>query len=81
MAKDKQKRDQQMEERWTEHLCNAADAFAREMRGVVPDDFSKHARGSLREALMAIRSIIDTGIDKLEEEEKQGAKPRKIEVE
>ncbi len=68
------------EPRWTEHLVRAADAFAAEMRGVVPDEFSQHARGSLREALMAIRSLIDTGIDRLEHEER--SRPaRKIDVE
>lgn len=66
--------------RWTEHLMRAADAFARELRGVVPDEFSRHARGSVREALLAIRSLIDTSIERLEHEEsKQPA--RKIEVE
>jgi hypothetical protein len=67
--------------RWTEHLCRAADAFAREMRGVVPDDFSRHARGSFREALLAIRSIVDTGIQKLDEEDAAKKGPRKVKVE
>jgi hypothetical protein len=71
------------EDRWNEHLMRAVDAFAREMRGVVPDDFSKHARGTLREALMAVRSLIDTGIDKLDDEEadERTRQPRKVEVE
>ena len=66
--------------RWTEHLVRAADAFAREMRGVVPDGFSEHARGSLREGLLAIRSLLDAGIAQLEREEKAQT-GRKIEIE
>lgn len=69
------------EDRWTEHLRRAADAFCDEMGDAVPNEFSRHARGSLREALLAIRSVIDTGIDKLNEEEKQKSAPRKVEVE
>ena len=53
----------------------AAEAFAAELRGVVPDDFSSHARGTLREALLAVRSLLDTGIDRLETQEPK--KPRK----
>jgi hypothetical protein len=68
------------DERWTEHLMRAADAFAREMRGVVPDGFSEHARGSLREGLLAIRSLIDAGIDQLEKQE-QAQTGRKIDIE
>ena len=42
--------------------------------------FSSHpAYGSLREALLALRSLLDAGIDRLEQEKQ--APPRKIEVE
>jgi hypothetical protein len=67
------------EPRWTEHLANAAEAFARELRGSVPQDFSGHARGSMREALLAVRSLLDAGIERLEREEK--AEPHRVEVE
>jgi hypothetical protein len=65
--------------RWTEHLARAAESFAAELRGTVPQDFSSHARGSLREALMAVRSLLDAGIERLEREERPT--PRKVEVE
>lgn len=68
------------EPRWTEHLMLAADAFAREMRGYVPGEFSEHARGSMREALLAIRSLLDAGIERFEQDERKSA-ARKIEVE
>lgn len=68
------------EARWCEHLVRAVEAFAREMRGAVPEEFSAHARGSLREALLAIRSIIDTGVERLDPEAHAG-EARHIEVE
>ncbi len=58
----------------------ATDAFAQEMRGCVPVGFSEHARGSVREALLAVRSLLDVGIESLEEDEHKPA-ARKIEVE
>ena len=66
--------------RWAEHLMLATDAFAQEMRGCVPGGFSEHARGSVREALLAVRSLLDAGIERLEEDEHKPA-ARKIEVE
>jgi hypothetical protein len=66
--------------RWTEHLMRAADAFARELRGTVPEEFSRHARGSVREALLAVRGLIDASIERLDREE-QAQPARKIEVE
>ena len=65
--------------RWTDHLARACDAFVTEMRQAVPDGFSTHARGSMREALMAMRSLLDAGIDHLETKPEQTA--RKVEVE
>jgi hypothetical protein len=65
--------------RWTEHLCRAADAFAAEMRGAVPPEFTKHAQGSMREALLAVRSLVDTAIDRMDREAKP--KARKVDVE
>jgi hypothetical protein len=65
---------------WTEHLARAAESLAGELRRSVPGEFSDHARGSLREALLAVRSLLDRGIERLAEDERQ-AKPRKVEVE
>src|SRR5262245_27331091 len=64
---------------WTEHLARAADAFAEEMRGAVPDEFSKHAKGSMKEALLALRSLLDRGIESLEGAESK-PKARKVPV-
>jgi hypothetical protein len=66
--------------RWTEHLARAAEAFAREMRGAVPDEFAKHARGSIRETLLAIRSLIDSGIQRIDREERERT-ARRVKVE
>lgn len=56
---------------WTEHLARAAEAFAHEMRGRVPEEFTKHARGSLKEGLLAMRSLLDAGIERIEREERE----------
>jgi len=79
MEKESTQERPALDPRWTEHLMRAANAFAREMRGVVPDEFSHHARGSVREGLLAIRSLIDASIERLDREEQVPA--RKIEVE
>jgi hypothetical protein len=55
--------------RFTEHLARAAEAFMREMRGLIPDDIARRARGSLRDALLAARSVIDSGIERLKDDE------------
>jgi hypothetical protein len=65
---------------WTQHLVRAIEAFGREMRDVVPDDFSKHTRGSMREALLAVRSLIDASIERLDCKEGP-PEARKIEIE
>jgi hypothetical protein len=67
------------ESRWTDHFVRACEAFAAEMRGAVPEPFSSHARGSLKEALLAMRSLLDAGIERLEE--KPATPARKVEVE
>jgi len=56
---------------WTEHLARAAEAFAHEMRERVPEEFTKHARGSLKEGLLAMRSLLDAGIERIEREERE----------
>lgn len=66
--------------RWTEHLLRAAEAFARDMKGVVPDRFTHHSRSSIREALCAVRSLLDCGIEHLEDEPGP-ARRRKVDVE
>ncbi len=65
--------------RWTEHLLRAAEGFARELRGAVPEDFRDHARQSARQALLALRSLLDSGIECLEKKEARAA--RKVPVE
>ena len=52
--------------RWSEHLVRAVEAFAREMHGAMPPEFARHARGSAREGLLAIRSLIDAKIARID---------------
>jgi hypothetical protein len=65
---------------WTEHLARAAEAFAHEMRGSVPAEFTKHARGSVREGLLAMRSLLDAGIERIDREQR-GQTVRRVKVE
>ncbi len=65
---------------WVEHLGKAFDAFFKDLKGVVPDETYNHLKGSKREMLLAIRSIIDREIERLEKEQKKG-KAKKVEIE
>jgi hypothetical protein len=56
---------------WAEHLARAAEAFAREMRGSVPEEFTKHARSSVKEGLLAMRSLLDAGISRIDRVERE----------
>jgi hypothetical protein len=46
----------------------------------VPDEFAMHARGSIRETLLAIRSLIDSGIQRIDREERERT-ARRVKVE
>ena len=37
----------------------------------MPEEFTKHARGSLKEGLLAMRSLLDAGIERIEHEERE----------
>jgi len=48
----------------------------------IPGEAKEHAKSARKEQLMALRSLLDTSIKKLEEAEKKGKKgPKKVEVE
>jgi hypothetical protein len=69
------KKEEKLE--WTEHLGKAFEAFVRDLRGVLPEETYTHLQASRKELLLALRSLIDREIEKLEEEPK---KARKVEV-
>ncbi len=47
---------------------------------VVPEEFKKHVLNASKETLLALRSLIDAGIKKLEEFESKKKELKKIEV-
>lgn len=63
---------------WVEHLGKACESFVQEMKGVLPEEAYKHLRASRKEFLLAVRSLIDRRIERLEKEPQK--KARRVEV-
>jgi len=57
--------------------------FRASLRALLPEEFWEHRRAAQREALLAMRSLIDAALERLEEEERASRPKRvkKIEVE
>jgi Sec-independent protein translocase protein TatA len=81
------KADEEKELTWEDHLAAAIKAFrkeAKEWRGeLLPEEFKTHRRAAQREMLLAMRSLIDAKIEKLEkaEKDKAASKATRIKVE
>jgi len=75
MARAKAETEEHLE--WTEHLGKAFEAFVRDLRSLVPQETYEHLQASRKELLLALRSLIDREIEKLEGSER---KARKLEV-
>ena len=75
-AKTKEEREERLE--WTEHLGKAFEAFLRDLKGILPQETYEHLQASRKELLLALRSLIDREIEKLEGEPKR--KARTLEV-
>lgn len=54
---------------WMEHLNKAFDSFFKEMKDLVPEETYGHFKNSRREFLLALRSLLDKKIEKLEKKE------------
>jgi hypothetical protein len=67
------------------HMRSAMRSVRKQWGSLIPDEFWQHRREARREMLLAMRSIVDAAINRLEpEEEKPAAKPgtrRKTKVE
>ncbi len=63
---------------WVEYLGKAVEAFIRDVKGILPEETCEHLRGSRKEFLLAVRSLVDRQIDKLDKEGQ--AKARRVEV-
>jgi len=72
-----EKRSKEERVEWLEHLSKAFEAFIRDLRGILPEETHRHLQASRRELLLALRSLLDREIEKLEEKPK---KARKVEV-
>lgn len=56
--------------------------FRSTLRGYLPEEFWEHERAARRELLLAVRSMLDVAIERLEEESEPEPKPaQKIEIE
>ncbi len=67
-----------MEKKWVEYLSKAVDAFIDDMKTVVPDETKTHLRNSVKEFMLAVRTLIDRKIEKIEGEKKEEG--HKVEV-
>lgn len=51
------------------------------LAGLLPADFTRHARAARREQLLAVRSLLDCAIQRLEKDEKPPRRAEDVEVE
>ncbi len=64
----------EMEKKWIEYLSKAVDAFIDDMKAVVPEETKTHLKNSVKEFMLAIRTLIDRKIEKFEEKKEEGHK-------
>ncbi len=69
-----------------EHMKAAGRAMARQWKSLLPDDFWKYGREARRETLLALRSVVDGAIERLEGREAaaetaRARTPRKAKIE
>lgn len=74
------------QEAWPEEDVKSVQEAWREfkgaLRGTLPDEFWEHRRAARKEMLLAVRSLVDSAIEHLEEEEhSQRKRAQKIEIE
>ncbi len=64
-------------------LCQAQEAFQEGIRECLPPEMSAHVNRAARELLLAVRALLDRGLEALVEEPKPGSRRRaqKVKVE
>ncbi len=64
-------------------LCEAQEAFREGISECVPPEVSSHLNRAGRELLLAVRALLDRGLEALVEEPKPGSRrrPQKVKVE
>ena len=64
-------------------MCLGIGVAKRMRRGLeemMPEGFREHLRNARKEQLLAVRSVVDAAIDRLEEKPKKGARASKVQV-
>ncbi|MEN3044348.1 MAG: hypothetical protein ABDH37_03920 [Candidatus Hydrothermales bacterium] len=59
-----------MEKKWVEYLSKAVDAFIDDVKTLVPEETKVHLKNSFKELMLALKTIIEKKIEKLEGEKK-----------
>lgn len=59
---------------------SAAGRLKEGLKELLPEDFREHARAARKEQLLAVRSLVDAAIDRLEQKPKRTIKTGKIKV-
>lgn len=67
-------------EHWRKHFAKGFDALFDELKDTVPADFKTHTKNSIKEVLLAMESLLDKGIERLEEKGGSKKSPKKVEV-
>jgi hypothetical protein len=69
---------------FVKHVKEAGKSVAKQWGSLIPKEFWQHGRAARREALLALRSLVDSAINRLEEKENpapKAAPQRKTKVE
>jgi len=66
---------------FVDHMKEAGKATVDQWKSLAPPEFWDHGRAARREVLMAMRSLVDSAIDRLEKQSEKAPKtPRKTKV-
>jgi hypothetical protein len=81
MANEEKTRHEPSE--FVEHLRAAGKAAGNQWKSLIPDSFWEHGRTARRETLLALRSLVDAAIERLEDkgETPRTSSRRKVKVE
>ena len=87
MAEAKEEKVKQPSE-FAQHMKAAGEAIANQWGSLIPDEFWTHRRKARREMLLAMRTVVDSAIKRLEGNDDDAPKPKsttrrktKVEVE
>jgi hypothetical protein len=63
-----------------EHMCAAFQAWREGWKTVLPDAFWQKGKEGQKEALLALRSLLDAALDRLEGEDEKGTRAPKQKI-